>query len=416
MYFLYNITIILTNALLKIIAIFNKKIALFIRGRRDIYKKLSDNFSKNDAVLWFHCASLGEFEQGRPIIERARSQFPKHKILITFFSPSGYEIRKNFEGADLVIYLPFDTKKNVKQFLQIIRPELAVFVKYEFWPNLLRELKELKINTILVSGIFRKDQIFFKWYGQWMKKSLESFNHFFVQNEQSKKLLGDLGFSNVTVSGDTRFDRVFKITEQDNKNDHIEKFVNNKVTLICGSTWPKDEELLVNYINNKSTIDQKFIIAPHNIKDDDIRKLKQSILTRVVLFSEMKNKNLKDYNVLIIDTIGLLSKIYYYADIAYVGGGFGSGIHNILEPVTFANPVIIGPIHQKFNEANDLIDLGACEVIDNQKALNEILLKLFADEKIRKQKGVIAFDYIKSNVGATDIIEQYIGDCISKNQ
>jgi len=416
MYFLYNITVNIASIILKIGALFNKKIELFVKGREDVFSKLKKNFTSKDKILWFHCASLGEFEQGRPIIEKCKKEFHDYKILITFFSPSGYEIRKNYAIVDLVTYLPLDTAKNMKTFLNLVNPKIAVFVKYEFWPNLLKQLKNNEVKTILISGIFRKDQSFFKNYGGWMKRSLLTFDHFYVQNKTSEELLKNIGLTNVTVSGDTRFDRVFEITEQNNKLEFIEKFADKKVTLIAGSTWPKDEELLVSYINCESEPNQKFVIAPHNINQNDIAKLKRSISKEVVLFSELNSKNLSNYQVLIIDTIGLLSKIYNYADIAYVGGGFGSGIHNILEPATFAVPIIIGPNYHKFKEAKDLVKLDACKVITNNAELSTTLKELFANYDQRKIRGKLSRNYILGNIGATKIIFDYLDKIISKNK
>jgi len=421
MYFLYNITVNITNFILQVVAIFNKKIQLFVEGRKGVYKKLEEHFTSKDSVIWFHCASLGEFEQGRSIIEKCKKEFRDSKILITFFSPSGYEIRKDYSVADLVTYLPLDTKKKVKKFLKLVNPKVAVFIKYEFWPNLLKELKKKEIKTILISGIFRSNQFFFKNYGKWMKKSLYTFDHFFVQNRISQELLNNIGLTNVTVSGDTRFDRVFEITGQNIKLEKVEKFVDGKKTLIAGSTWPKDEELLVKYINTESDSKQKFIIAPHNINPADIEKLKRGISKKVVLFSELnnskiKNKELSSFQVLIVDTIGLLSKIYNYADIAYVGGGFGSGIHNILEPATFGVPIIIGPNYNKFEEAKELNKLEACEVIKNSSELNTILKSLFSNDDHRIKKGKISRKYILDNTGATKIIFEYLNKTIFKNK
>jgi len=414
MYFFYNITVYIVSFSLKIVALFNKKIDLFVKGRKDVFKALEHHFKTNDAIIWFHCASLGEFEQGRPIIEKCKEEFKDHKILITFFSPSGYEIQKDYPNADLVTYLPLDTKKNAKRFLQKVNPTIAIFVKYEFWPNLLEQLKSKKIKTILVSGIFRKEQSFFKSYGNWMKKSLQTFDHFFVQDHNSKELLKQIGFVNVTLSGDTRFDRVFDITKQENTLEFAENFVSGKITLVAGSTWPKDEELLVDYINNKMNSEQKVIIAPHNINRKDILKLKVSISKETVLYSEINGKELQKYQVLIIDTIGLLSKMYDYADIAYVGGGFGTGIHNILEPATFEVPIIIGPNYQKFKEAKELIDLEACIVITNKPKLSNALTSLFSNSTKRKNKGKIARNYILDHIGATEIIVDFLSKNIYK--
>ncbi len=411
MYLLYNITVYCVGFFLKLIAIFNKKINLFVAGRKEIFSKLQRVISSNDQVIWFHCASLGEFEQGRPIIEKIKSQHPNYKIVLTFFSPSGFEVIKNYTLVDIVTYLPLDTKKNVKKFLQITHPEIAVFIKYEFWPNLLNELKKQKIETILVSGIFRENQAFFKRYGKWMVKSLKAFSHFFVQNEKSKILLRKIGFNNVTISGDTRFDRVFEITKQDNYLDFIEKFKQNKYTLVAGSTWPKDEEFLINYINNHASIDEKFIIAPHNINEKIIENLQRNINKKTILFSKKEYNN--NAQVFIVDTIGILTKIYSHADAAYIGGGFDyEGVHNVLEPATFGIPLCIGPVYKKFQEAVDLVNLQACEVLKTQENFNLHFQLLFTDINYRLKKGKISKNYIYDNTGATKIILEYIDDKI----
>ena len=410
MYFLYNIAIYLTGFLLKIVSLFNKKLLLFVQGRKETFNKLSSAISKNDQTIWFHCASLGEFEQGRPIIEKIRSKYPHYKIVLTFFSPSGYEVRKNYAFADVVTYLPLDTKINAKKFLEIVHPSMAVFVKYEFWPNILKALKKQNTETILVSGIFRENQAFFKSYGGWMKNSLKAFSHFFVQNEASYKLLQQIGFKNVTLSGDTRFDRVYEITNQDNDLPFMEDFIQNKYTLVAGSTWPKDEAHLVNYINFHASENEKFVIAPHNMNEKTIGELKNSIHKKTTLFSDKKRDN--DAQVFIVDTIGILTKIYSYSNAAYIGGGFENGIHNILEPATFGVPLVIGPNYKKFQEAIDLVHLGACDVVKDSAALNEHLSRLFKDVAYRIKKGDISKNYIEENIGATKIILNYMTDKI----
>ncbi|MCF6348520.1 MAG: 3-deoxy-D-manno-octulosonic acid transferase [Flavobacteriaceae bacterium] len=416
MYFFYNITHYIFKFFLNIVMLFNKKVRLFVVGRKKLFKQLNAKFSQNDDVIWFHCASLGEFEQGRPIMEKFKRQNPKFKILLTFFSPSGYEVKKDYAIADVVSYLPLDTKYNARKFIEIVNPKIAIFVKYEFWPNFLRELKRKNIKTILVSGIFRKEQSFFKNYGSWMKKALKTFDHFFVQNKNSKALLKQIGYTNATVSGDTRFDRVDDISKLDNTLEFAEQFVDNTTTLVAGSTWSKDEELLVNYINKKADSNQKFIIAPHNIHVNKIVKLKVSISKKTVLYSDINGKDLSSYQVLIIDTIGLLTKIYSYADIAYVGGGFGAGIHNILEPATFGVPIVIGPNYQKFNEAKEMVNLKACAVITNNSEFNNELNTLFVNSENRKNKGKIAKSYIIDNIGATGIIVDYLNKNIVKKE
>lgn len=407
---LYNIAIYITQILLKIIALFSKKIKLFVTGRKKTFNHITTAISKSDEVIWFHCASLGEFEQGRPIIEKIKTNYPKYKIALTFFSPSGYEIRKNYAFADVVTYLPLDTKNNAKTFLDLVHPKMAIFVKYEFWPNILNELKNRNIETILVSGIFRENQAFFKSYGVWMRKSLKAFSHFFVQNEKSKKLLQQIKFNNVTKSGDTRFDRVYEITKQDNSLQFIEDFIQNKYTVVAGSTWLKDEEYLVNYINFHASENEKFIIAPHNIDIKKIEELKNSIHKKTILFSDKEKDN--SAQVIIIDTIGILTKIYNYANVAYIGGGFGSGIHNILEPATFGVPLIIGPNYLKFQEAIDLVNLKACKVVKNNDDLKAYLNKLLKDKNYRNNKGEITKKYILQNIGATEIILNYISEKI----
>ena len=406
MFYLYNIAVYTTEFLLKIISFFNKKIALFVNGRKDTFTILESTISKNDKTIWFHCASLGEFEQGRPIIEKIKSQFPKYKIVLTFFSPSGYEVRKNYELADAIVYLPLDTKRNAKKFLELTHPTMAIFVKYEFWPNILKQLKKQNIESILISGIFRKDQIFFKKYGSWMRKSLNAFSHFFLQNKSSYKILKEIGFSNSTLSGDTRFDRVYEISKQDNHLQFIEDFKQNQYTLVAGSSWPKGEELLVNYINFHASENEKFIIAPHNINKRGIEQLQNSISKKTTKYSDEIKDN--SAQVFIVDTIGILTKIYNYADSAYVGGGFGTGLHNTLEPASFGIPLIIGPEFQKFQEAIDLVNLGACTVINNQNIFNEHLKILFKNVNYRAKQGQSSREYILDNIGATEIIINYI--------
>ncbi len=409
MTFLYNIIVLIVSFILKIIALFNQKIALFINGRKETWKKIKEGISEKDKVIWMHCASLGEFEQGRPILEKLKELHPSKKIVLTFFSPSGYEVRKNYELVDVVCYLPLDSKKNVQKFLDMLNPVLVLFVKYEFWPNYLNELKKRKIKTFLISGIFRKNQLFFKWYGGYLKKALNAFTHFFVQDETSNQLLKSINFNNITVSGDTRFDRVFEITQQNNHLQFIQEFVNNSYTVVAGSTWKDDEDLLVNYINTKASKNEKFIIAPHNINSDAIKELKASIHKKVVMFSEKEHQNIAEFQVFIVDTIGILTKIYSYANVAYVGGGFTkSGVHNVLEPATFGIPIVIGPNYFKFNEAKDLIKNEACFVVDNSQKLSVLLNEFFQQKTKREQAGKNALNYVKNKTGATAKILNYL--------
>jgi len=405
---LYNILLFLTNALLPLIGLFNPKIKLFYTGRKETFTKLTESISPTDKTVWMHCASLGEFEQGRPVIEKIKTQFPNYKIVVSFFSPSGYEIQKNYDLADVVVYLPLDTKKKATRFISIIHPTLAIFVKYEFWPNILQVLKTEKVKTILISGIFRKNQTFFRKNGKWFRESLSAFSHFFVQDEDSISLLKKIGFSNATESGDTRFDRVYEIINQRIELPLIAKFTKNKHTLIAGSTWSKDENLLLDYINNYASENEHFIIAPHNIDPKEIKKLKERIQKRVLLYSNVTEKNIIDKQVLIIDSIGILTSVYYYANVSYVGGGFSAGIHNILEPATFGKPILIGPNYQKFKEATDLILAKGCIEINDLTNLKINLKKFYNNKQHTTVSGKITSDYIHKNIGATQKIMEYV--------
>ncbi|MFE3866869.1 3-deoxy-D-manno-octulosonic acid transferase [Flavobacterium sp. LS2P90] len=410
MLFLYNLFVVFASQALKLVAVFSPKMKLFVDGRKVVFPVLEQKIKPTDKTIWFHAASLGEYEQGLPVIEKIKEKFPSHKIVVTFFSPSGYEVRKNNAVADVTVYLPLDTKKNAKEFLSLVHPELVFFIKYEYWLNYLSELKELNTPTFLISGIFRENQMFFKWYGGFYRKALDAFTYFFVQNENSKKLLRQLGKANVAVSGDTRFDRVAAILEKDNSLDFISQFKNDTLTIVVGSSWPKDESLLVDFINsNKYNV--KFIIAPHNIKAEQIQQLKNSINKKTVLFSERNDKNLADYDVFIIDTIGILTKIYSYADIAYVGGGFGNpGVHNLLEPATNGVPIVIGPNYSHFTEAIALVNLEGCISISNKKDLEATLVNLILIEVERQEKGHICETFVQMNKGATDIIMNTISN------
>ncbi len=405
--FLYDIGIYLLRATLGLMALFNEKINLFLSGRRRTFEQLQTAIEKEDRTLWFHCASLGEFEQGRPVIEALSKRNPKYKIVLTFFSPSGYEVQKNYNFADAVVYLPIDTKKNAKRFLQIVHPSLAVFVKYEFWPNLLKEMQVREVPTYLISGIFRENQIFFKSYGGWMRKVLNGFSHFFVQNSQSLSLLATIGIQEATLSGDTRFDRVYSLLNQDNTLSFLEEFTSGRTTVVAGSTWPKDEELLTNFINGWILDDAVFIIAPHQMDSERFRKLKEKLNKKSALYSEgFPNK---DVQVFIVDTIGLLTKIYSYADVSYVGGGFDKeGVHNVLEPAVFGAPVLIGPIYEKYQEAVDLVERQGCIVAQDAQSFNEHLSALLTDSQFRKETGDICRKFIKVNTGATQIIVDYL--------
>lgn len=410
---LYNILVSVANTFIPLIALFNPKIRLFYKGRKETFLKLQNSIRTTDKTIWMHCASLGEFEQGRPLLERIKTQHPNYKIVLSFFSPSGYEVRKNYKLADTVVYLPIDTSGKAKQFIDLLHPSLAIFVKYEFWPNILLELQRNNIPTILVSGIFRKNQLFFKKQGAWYRETLKTFKHFFVQDEDSVSLLRGIGLSNSTESGDTRFDRVFDVIQQRKELPLVKQFVQDKHVLVAGSTWPKDEALLIDYINNQAFENEKFIFAPHNINKQEINNLVKKLEKKALLFSNANIDNVSEAEVLIIDSIGLLTSVYYYGSVAYVGGGFGAGIHNVLEPATFGMPIVIGPNYQKFKEALELVEQDACFEISNINDLAKLLKSLVKDAQLLKTTGEKAHGYVKENTGATKIVMEHVSNILN---
>ena len=404
---LYNIALYSVEFLLKITALFNEKIKKGVQGRSKTFAILEEHLSNNDRTFWFHCASLGEYEQGLPIFKQIRKDNPTHKIVLTFFSPSGYDVRKNTDIADVVVYLPMDTTANAKRFVKLVRPELTIFVKYDIWPNYLSELKRGSLKAILISATFRKEQSYFKFYGGMMRTALRAFEHIFVQHDYSKTLLNSIGLNTVTVAGDTRYDRVSDQLLQDNTLPFIEQFKDGKLCVVVGSSWPEDEALFVNYIN--SSKDVKFIIAPHNIKSNQIHQFVNQLQKRTVLYSEKEDKNLSAYDVFIIDTIGILSKIYSSADIAYVGGAAGqTGLHNILEPAVFGVPIIIGKNYKKFPEAYQMIDNGGVLSIKNSEELQKVLNELIQNSTKRERLGQLNTTFIKNNKNAVVQIMEYI--------
>lgn len=406
---LYNIALYIVEFLLKILALFNEKIKLGVKGRSETFKVLEEHLSADQQTIWFHCASLGEYEQGLPIFKHLRKENPNHKIVLTFFSPSGYEIRKNTEVADAVVYLPIDTKTNAERFLKLVNPELTIFVKYDIWPNYLSQLKKRGLRAILISAAFRKDQSYFQFYGRMMRDALTAFEHIFVQNENSKTLLNSIHFTNATVVGDTRYDRVSDQLLQDNRLPFIEHFKDGKLCIVVGSSWPEDEALFIEYINSSASENVKFIIAPHNIKSNQINQFVNQLKRKVVLFSEKEGKDLSQFDVLVVDTIGILTKIYSYADIAYVGGAMGqTGLHNILEPAVFGVPVIIGKNYKKFPEAFQMIANGGVTSIENSQELQKTLNELITDSKKRARLGHLNADFIKKNKDAVIQIMDYI--------
>jgi 3-deoxy-D-manno-octulosonic-acid transferase len=397
---LYNIIIGVFWFGIKVASLFSKKIRKFTRGRKNIFLRLKQEINPDHKIVWFHAASLGEFEQGRPVIEALRVIKPEYKILLTFFSPSGYEIRYNYKGADYIYYLPLDFSWNAKRFIDMINPVSVYFIKYEFWYNFVRVLKKRNIPIFCFSANFRPGQLFFKWYGFWYRRILNNFSHFFVQNSTSKELLAKINLNNVTISGDTRFDRVTQIAGQSKQLPLIQKFKNNKPVVVAGSTWPADESLLIEFIN-QSDGSYKFIIAPHEIHSNLIEQLIKGIELKTIKYSEASETDPVNFDVMIIDNIGLLSSVYNYGNIAYIGGGFGKGIHNILEAATFGLPVIFGPNYHKFHEAKELIIRKGAFSINDFISLKDTFNKLFSDETYLSKSGNSCKDYVRENTGAT---------------
>lgn len=404
---IYNLLTEISETLLKPAGIFSSKLAEFTKGRKYLFEELEERLDNGESYIWIHSASLGEFEMAVPVIKMLKKQYPDKKILVSFFSPSGYKNKKKHPLVDVFTYLPLDTPKNVRKFLDLIRPEMAFFIKYDFWPNFLNELKIRNIRSFLVAGVFRNHQLFFKSYGKWMAKSLQAFEHFFVQDENSKNLLKELGFTNTTVAGDTRFDRVAAQLETDNRIDFLEEFCGSEIITVFGSTWPEDEELFIEAINTSEK--GKFIIAPHEIMAEKTQNLLKKLKLPAVSFSEKEGKELSEYRVFILDTIGYLGRAYSYAHIAYVGGAAGkTGLHNILEPATFGLPIIIGKNFEKFPEAKKLQQLAGLFSVENKDEFQHILKKLLEDTDFRSKTGMISGHFVNTNTGATQLLENYL--------
>ena len=396
---IYNFGIYLYKIAVLIASFFNQKAKKLQIGQAGALSLLKRTIEPNTSYIWFHAASLGEFEQGRPVMEQLKKENPETKILLTFFSPSGYEIRKNYAGADVISYLPLDTTTATRKFVKLVNPSKAIFIKYEFWPNYILELKKANVPVYSISAIFRPSQVFFNWYGSWYRNLLKTFTHIFVQDKNSLQLLADSGFSNVSVAGDTRFDRVADLAHQAKTIPLIEAFVKdaNKV-IVAGSTWPKDEELLVRYL--KLHPDIKLILVPHEIHHAHIMGISKLLDGKFVRYTELNEQNVLTTNCIVVDTIGLLSSIYRYANVAYIGGGFGVGIHNTLEAAVWNVPVVFGPNYQKFREARELIAIGGAFSIAHYELLEAQFDLLLKDNTA----GRIAGDYVKNNTGATDLI------------
>lgn len=422
-----------------IVGFFSRKASLFYHGRVGLLDKIriqldSDKSTANlieisgnentldaipvnaiEPIVWIHCASVGEFEQGRPIIESYKAHNPSHKILLTFFSPSGYELRKNYPLAKWVFYLPMDTKKNAAAFLDIVKPHTAIFIKYEYWFNYLNELKQRGIPVYVASAIFMPHQKFFKWYGGLFRQMLRNFTHIFVQDQASASLLKTIGITNVTISGDTRFDRVNQITKANGELEHIRIFADNSNCWVAGSTWPVEEEMIAAIFPNLPL--NKLIIVPHEVHYKHIAKVNSYFSEyKVIKYSQIKDvkidsrieSRLREARVLIIDTVGILSKIYKYGSFAYIGGGFGAGIHNTLEAATYGKPVVFGPKYRKFNEAVELVALGGAKSVSKIKDMNFHVIKLLSDDLLREKSGAICREYIVNNLGATESVITYL--------
>ena len=417
MSFLYTIGIWVYTFAIKVAALFNKKALKWVKGRENWELNFEKPAFQNQIVVWFHCASLGEFEQGRPVMEVLKKEYPSYKILLTFFSPSGYEVRKNYEGADWIYYLPADTAANAQRFIDLVKPSLAVFVKYEFWFHYFSVLNSRQVPILSISTIFRKNQSFFKWYGKFYREILELVTHFFVQNQTSLQLLQSIGIHHVTLAGDTRFDRVNQIAQTRKEFELVKLFKANSPVFVVGSCWNEDMEVLLPLINHPSYSSVKWIIAPHEIHSATMDRWKASINRSATYYSELPhNKSINKSDILIIDNVGILSALYQYADFAWIGGAYGKGLHNILEAATFGLPIFFGNNnYQKFQEANDLIDAGSAWSIKDVAELFERFKPLYDNEELRKQKATISSNYVSSNTGATDLIVDFIKKLLHQN-
>jgi 3-deoxy-D-manno-octulosonic-acid transferase len=414
MAFLYDLSIRLYYVSVKIASAFQPKARAWIVGRKLWESKLKSQIDPNVQNIWVHCASLGEFEQGRPVIEGLKKQFPEHKIVLSFFSPSGYEVRKNYPGADHILYLPLDTKKNARAFVEIVKPSFAIFIKYEFWFNFIDQLYKKGIPIFSVSTIFRKKQHFFGFYGSWFTKQLKKINFFFVQNENSLELLRSINIENAIVSGDTRFDRVADISKQSRAFPEIEKFIGNDRVLLVGSSWPVDEKIIRYFFENKPA-DVKIIIAPHEVDKGRIISVSQLFEGSCVLLSDIQKPMTGKEEVLIVDSIGILSHLYKYASLAYIGGAFGAGLHNILEAATFGKPVLFGPGFTKFQEARDLVRLGGVFSIHDREGFSNKAKFLFSNREAYQIAADICRNYTSQNQGATDIIVHKLSQLLQIN-
>ena len=399
---IYNLAMYILELGVKLAALFSDKPAKMVKGYREVFDLLQRKIDRNAQYIWFHAASLGEFEQGRPLIERIRKEYPQYKILQTFFSPSGYEVRKNYDGADIVCYLPIDIPSNVKKFVDLVNPCMVFFVKYEFWQNYLNTLYKKGIPVYSVSSIFRPNQIFFRWYGKGYQQVLKTFAHLFVQNEESKQLLAGIGVNNTTVVGDTRFDRVLDICAAAKQLPLVQKFKGDVLTFVAGSSWGPDEDIFIKYFNAHP--EMKLIIAPHVVNDSHLKEIESKLQRSCVRYTKATEENVQQADCLIIDCYGLLSSIYRYGEISYIGGGFGVGIHNVLEAAVYGIPVIFGPNNKKFREAQHLLANKGGFEINSYEDFEQLMNKFLSDEAYLKQSGKAAGDYVKGNAGAMEKI------------
>ena len=404
---MYNILIYLYLLGVAIYSLFDKKVRKMWRGEREAFSVLKANVDKRAEYVWFHAASLGEFEQGRPLMERLRRDHPEYKILLTFFSPSGYEVRKNYEGADIICYLPLDTPVNALRFLRLVRPVMAFFIKYEFWYNYLHILRHRKVPVYSVSSIFRPQQVFFRWYGREYSHVLRCITHFYVQNEESAMLLASLGLKNTTVVGDTRFDRVLQIKEAAKQLPIAEAFAKGHKVFVAGSSWPPDEDVFSGYFNSHP--DWRIIIAPHVIGEDHLRQIRSKLKMPTVLYTETTPEEAASARCLIINCFGLLSSIYQYGQVAYVGGGFGVGIHNVLEAAVWSMPVIFGPNNQRFQEAQGLMKAGGGFEVDSEDRFAELMDGFVSDASSLQDASQKAGTFVIGQAGATDSVMSSLG-------
>lgn len=403
----YSVGIFFYGLAIRTAALWNPKAKAWVAGRKGVLDRIERALASTGPTIWMHCPSLGEFEQGRPLLEELRKQYPQKPIVLTFFSPSGYENQKNYAGADHIFYLPEDTRQNATRFVKAINPELAIFVKYDFWLNYLKTLRSSGVKALLVSGIFRENQHFFGSFPALGREMLRCFDHFFVQDSASENLLAQAGFQNVTVSGDTRFDRVISLAGKHEPLALIPDFAADKFTIVAGSTWPADEALLYPLIHQPE-LDIQWIIAPHELAEKHLQQIESKLQVPHIRYSQAEQEDLSDFKVLIIDNIGLLSRIYQYAHISYIGGGFGKSIHNILEAAVWGSPVIFGPRHEKFKEAHALLKLGGACTVKDFKSLESIVKTWCNDESQREWAGQSARKYILSEAGATKKITRWI--------